>query len=255
MRGGEADALDAGDLVDPFQQLRKRPLPFHRLTVGIDVLPQQHHFLDAAPDQRRHVPHDVVARAAHLAPAHPGDDTEAADLVAPLHDGDVGFGAVGLRKPGRILEIERIAVKGRFHRAPGRLPGLFHHLRQLVHVVGAEHQVQVRRPPQQRLPFLLGHAPAHAQDDVLLFLELTPPAERAVDLLLGLVPHAAGVQDDQVGVVHAVRGLIVRGPHELHDPRGVELVHLAAPGLHVEFHGFFGSAERCIYRTWRPAAT
>ena len=187
--------------------------------------------------------------------AHPGNDAEAANLVAPLHDGDVGLGAVGLGQPQRVLEIERVAVKGRLHRAPGDLPGLLHHLWQLVHVVGAEDQVQVRRPPEQRLPFLLGDAAAHPEDDALLFLELTPPSEGAVHFLLGLVPHAASIQDDQVGVVHAVSALIVRGLHELHDPGGIELIHLAAVGFHVELHGTGRLAKRWIYRMLRFPAT
>src|SRR5690606_35301040 len=61
--------------------------------------------------------------------------------------------------------------------------------------------------------------------------------EAAPHLLLGMLPHAAGVVDHDVGGV-AIPGRLIPLPDELaEDQLGVEHVHLAAEGFEVELSG------------------
>ena len=74
-----------------------------------------------------------------------------------------------------------------------------------VHVVGAEHDVDVAGPLQDGVPVLLGQAAA--DDDLhpgLLVLDRLQVPEGAVELVVGVLPDAAGVEHDDVGVVDPV---------------------------------------------------
>ena len=69
---------------------------------------------------------------------------------------------------------------------------------------GADDQVDVRRPLEDQLLIFLGHAAEDADDLVgLLALGVLQPAQRAVDLVLGMLADAAGVEQDRVGVARA----------------------------------------------------
>ena len=71
-----------------------------------------------------------------------------------------------------------------------------------------------------------------------MFFEFLPPSERAVDLLLRLVAHAARVKQNQIGALDAVGAFVIHTAHHLCDALGVVLVHLAAVGLQVKLlHG------------------
>jgi hypothetical protein len=106
------------------------------------------------------------------------------------------------------------------------------HLLQLADPRGPEHEVQVGHPPQGPLPFLLRDTAAEADEQpAARLLEQAVLAEARVDLLLGLLPHAARVEQDEVRVFRVAR----RQHALLHELAGhalaVQLVHLAAPGL------------------------
>ena len=66
VRGGVADALDAGNFSDVFDDQRQIRLFFatrHRAPVGIHILAEQRHFLDPLCGQAGHLGQHVVERA------------------------------------------------------------------------------------------------------------------------------------------------------------------------------------------------
>ena len=98
-------------------------------------------------------------------------------------------------------------VVHREHPFPG-LIDLPQQFRELPKGVGAKHQVHMAVGLLHPLahPLLLGHAPAQA-DDLLrvLLLRVGQKAQVAEHPLLGVLPHGAGIQDDQVGLLGVLR--------------------------------------------------
>ena len=84
----------------------------------------------------------------------------------------------------------------------GVKPGTLQQDRQGAQVVGAEHHVHPRRLVHDDLAILLRHAAAdrdlHAGRDVLDRLEV---AEVAVEPVVGVLAHGAGVEHDDVGLL------------------------------------------------------
>ena len=107
---------------------------------------QEHDFDHAFFDQRLDFGDDFGARPAELAAAHVRHDAEAANFIAALHDRHKRFDAVDLRSPVGVFHISRIAVKGGFHRPGARGFDLLDHFRQLVNIVRAENQIEMRHP-------------------------------------------------------------------------------------------------------------
>jgi hypothetical protein len=97
----------------------------------------------------------------------------------------------------------------------------------------AEHDVDVRRLLAHELAVLLGEAAG--DDDLAVGPGILPSLEVpevAVELVVGVLPNAAGVEDDDVGLGLAVGA---REPVDLEqagDALGVVLVHLAPEGAH-----------------------
>ena len=78
----------------------------------------------------------------------------------------------------------------------------FGHSRELAR---ADDDVDVRRPLQNQVLILLGHAAQDADGQLgLALLELLDPAQGAVDLVLGVLPDRAGVVEDRVGLLDVV---------------------------------------------------
>ena len=101
-------------------------------------------------------------------------------------------------------------------------------LGQAVQGLRAKHHIYIRCPLDDLGAFLAGHAAAHANQHALGF-EVLHPAQVAEDFFLRLLAHRAGVEQNQIGLVHVLRGLITlgRAEHIGHLVR-VVLVHLAA---------------------------
>jgi len=69
-------------------------------------------------------------------------------------------------------------------------------------IVRPHHDVDLGKALQKPLAILLGQAPGHGQDQVgALGLQALEVAEATVDLLIGVVPDAAGIEDHHVGLV------------------------------------------------------
>ena len=110
------------------------------------------------------------------------------------------------------------------------MPGALQQDRERVHVVGAEDDVDPRRAAHDLGAVLLGEAAAdrdlHARPGVL---RRTQVAEVAVQPVVGVLPHGAGVEHDDVGLV-AGGAHVARGLQQARHPLGVVHVHLAPVG-------------------------
>jgi hypothetical protein len=81
------------------------------------------------------------------------------------------------------------------------------HRGQAVQGLRPEHEVDERRALQDRGALLARDATADADDQVgTLLFELAPAAEQREDLLLRLLAHGAGVQQQHVGMLCRVDG-------------------------------------------------
>ena len=115
---------------------------------------------------------------------------------------------------------------------------LLDQFRQLVNIVRAEDQIQMRHALEESVAFLLSDAAADTDDHAgAIFFKLFPTSQRAVNFLLGFIAHAAGVEQNQIRRVDAVGLNIAVARHDLGDPFGVVLVHLATVSLDIKlFH-------------------
>ena len=112
--------------------------------------------------------------------------------------------------------------------------GVVEQVHRPVDVVGAEDDVHVRRLLADELLVLLGQAAGHHDlqlgAGVLLALQV---AEVAVQLVVGVLPDAARVEDDDVGVVRRGSRAQPVGLQQTGEAFGVVLVHLAPEGAQV----------------------
>jgi hypothetical protein len=83
----------------------------------------------------------------------------------------------------------------------------------------------------------------------LQFGEMTELTE---DFILGLLPHRAGIQHDDVRLVQIVRLLQTVGGEKIFDLIGIVHRHLAAPRQNREFSRFgsVGDVQRQIVTYW-----
>ena len=104
-----------------------------------------------------------------------------------------------------------------------------HDMRELVDLVGAEHEVDVRRALDERIALLLRHAARDAENQLrVLALEALDLADLAVDAVLRRLAHAARVDEDEVSLLHRLRPLIADRAELSHHALCIALVHLAS---------------------------
>ena len=238
VRGGVADALDAGDVVDVVEQRGKvgRGVEaFHLAQVGVDVLAQQRHFLHALFGQGDHVGQHVLEGAGDFLTTGVRHHAEAAVLAAAFHDGDEGAGAhLARRRQGvELLDLGKTDVD----LGMAGLATPVDEFGQAVQGLRAEDHVDKGGAREDGLAFLTGHAAAHA-DDQLGAGRLHGPevAQVGEDLLLGLLADGTGVEQDDVGLVRVVGQLGALGlGQQVGHPFAVVGVHLAPEGAQVEF--------------------
>ncbi len=112
-------------------------------------------------------------------------------------------------------------------------------LGQAVQGLRAKHHIDVGRAADDFLALLAGHTAADA-DQHALFFQMPHAPEVGEHLFLRLFAHRAGVEQNQVGLLHVGGGLVALGggQHIGHFVR-VVLVHLAAEGFDEDFfaHG------------------
>ncbi len=100
-----------------------------------------------------------------------------------------------------------------------------------MHIVGSKDHVHVARPLLDEIPVLLGETSRHSHLQVGSgLLRRLQVAQSPVEPVVGVLPDAAGVQDDHIGV-----GLSSSRNHAIcfekaSDALAVVLVHLAPVG-------------------------
>ena len=245
MRAGVAHAADAGDGADGTQQVGEQgtqldvgvaPLAGDQrevASVAVDVLPEQRHLRDATRSEQLDLGHDLVERTADLAPTHGGDDAERTVVVAADLDRDPGVERA-VATDGERGREHRVIVDHRLVEDLGDravLTGVGHQLGGPVDVVRAEHDVHVPGLALHELAVLLGEA---AGDDDLATVSLALPrlqvAERAVELVVGVLADAARVEHDDVGLGLGCDRHQAVGLEQAGDALGVVFVHLAPEG-------------------------
>ncbi len=244
MRTRVADSSDAVEGCDLAKQVgEQRPDP-HVLAglpgrqgevapVAVHVLPQQGHLGDAVGSQRRHLCGDLAGGAADLGTAHGRNDAEGTRVVAADLDRD----PPGPRHlaSGRQRARERRTVFG---------DGLVEHLDHRtvltrlgqqrggpVDVVGAEDDIDVRGSLGDEVAVLLGQAAADHDLEIRVgVLARLQVPEGAVELVVGVLADAAGVEDDDVGLGIGGGPFVSVGFEQAGDALGVVLVHLTPEG-------------------------
>ena len=187
-----------------------------------------------------------------LDPAGGGDDAVGAGVVAAFGDGDERLGRVPSARD-RGWEQMIVRVLARVHHPGLACLRLRHQPGQLLQGHGAQHEVDVGSPLEQGRLFLLGQAArdAHQQGPTLL---LGPQASQlGVDLVHCLLADGAGVQQDEVRLLHGGHLLEAVRRQQPRQLFAVVVVHLAAPGLDVELHGFT-SPTIMIRSLWGPTS-
>jgi hypothetical protein len=239
---GVADPAHALDVADGAQQVGEEGPDPHVVApapggqrevtpVGVDVLTEQRHLHHPVGHELAGFGDEVVERPADLRPADRRHDAEGAGVVAPDLDGEPrrvpvlpphresGGERLGIGRGGGLEDLGDRAV----------LAGVVQELDRPVDVVGAEHHVHVGRPLPDAVTVLLGEAPADHDPEIGPGrLDRLQVAQRAVELVVGVLTDAAGVEHDHVGIVHTVRSHHAVGLVEPRDALGVVLVHLAS---------------------------
>ncbi len=232
VRGGEADPLEALDRAAGTQQLGEGRAVAELGAVGVHVLPEQRDLDHALGHQRLDLAQDLAGAAVPLRAPQRGHDAEGAFVVAA--DGD--------RHPRRVRGFASGRERGR--EGLERLPDL--ELRLLLHagtlqqdgqradVVRAEHDVHPGRAPLHLAAVLLGQAAAHGDLHARLAgLDRGQVPEVAVEPVVRVLPHRAGVEDDDVRLPSRFGAHVARLFQQSGQALGVVHVHLAPVGADV----------------------
>ena len=193
----EADALDADGVQLP-QQLGEADVALQALAIAVDILAQEHDLLHAAGLQLAGFLEDRLHLPGALTTADIGDDAVTAEVVAAIHDGDVGCIAAKTLD-GQLLGDGILIL----HHDHGTIcvQGLVEQLGQLVQVRGTKGQVNklVLFEDPLRHAGLLDHAAAHGNDELgVLLAYFLQPGYIAQRPALRIIADAAGIENDKV---------------------------------------------------------
>ena len=96
-------------------------------------------------------------------------------------------------------------------------------------------QIDMRHARPQVAFVFLRHAAQHAHHEFGLVALADPqPSEPAPDLVLGVLPNRAGIEEDHVGFGFVGRRLVARIQQLAVNQLRVQLVHLTAVAVQVE---------------------
>ena len=104
-----------------------------------------------------------------------------------------------------------------------------------------DHEVHPRGAFPNQCLILLGHAAQHAHHEPGPFLLLhSDPTQRRINFILGMLPHAARVIENGVGIGRGLGHLPARSAQRRHNQLAVEHVHLASDCFDPQLlgHGF-----------------
>ena len=229
--GHVPDTADTVHTVHGLQQVRE--VHAHALAVGIYVLAQQSNFRDPPLRQRADLGNHFLQRPGPLPPPHVGYDAVGAEVVAAEGDVDESRERIGSVGGQALAYGEALLLR---EDQPLVVQCAQHQLRQPPQHVGAEDEVHEGEPPHDLLRHirLLHHAAADTQDQPrVLLLPLLQRADVGQQPLFRMVPHTAGVEQNDVGRVPALGGRVAHLLQQPRDGLGIPHVHLAAICLDI----------------------
>ena len=150
----------------------------------------------------------------------------------------IAVGIVAFEAAFDFVAAAGLAIEAYFQPLPAAGGDFFQQPRHLVQLTGADDQIDVRRPLEDQLLILLCHAAQHADDLMrVAIFGVLQPSQGAVDFVFGMLPHAAGVEQDRVGLGGRVDQFVALLAQRRHHQLAIEHVHLAADGFDVQTLG------------------
>ncbi len=232
VRGDEADARESVHVVNRFEQVAEVRATGQALAPAVDGLAEKCHFFDAVAGKPFHFIADLGDRARGLLAAGARHDAVGAAEIAPIHDGHVGAVARGAH--GDIAaQIDRRGEVGVDDRRTLAFEPIDRRP-EFADLARAEDDIDVRCAREQFVFVVLRHTAEHADDQIgVAPLAAREFAEARPHLVLRLLAHAAGVEEDEFGS-GAIGGRFPAACAKL--PGGelaVEHVHLATDGFDI----------------------
>ena len=201
MGGHESDTDDAVDFIYGMDQVCK--IMSCRISVRIDILAQQHDFLNAVSRQTFDLSYDLAHHSALFASACVRNYAVCAEIVASVCDVDESLMLVHALWLHLVLIDHRIVVDDASLLSACADP-LFKQMRELSYILCAEYYVDPGELFVDLLnyPRLLRHASTHAKNEIRIlrpdFLELTEYSEES---LVSILADAACVDDNNVRLI------------------------------------------------------
>lgn len=200
--------------------------------VGVDVLPEQSHLLEASGAQIGHFVENTLHLARAFASAGVGHDAVGAEIVAAAHDAHETAHSVACDSQGddvavclRAAEFDVDCLFACF--------GGGDEIRQVEVGVGTRHEIYAVVVDK-----VVFDALRHASDDphnraawAAFAFQRGEELQSAEDFLLGVVAYGASVQEYGVGLFDVVGRGVARHFHHCGHHLAVGHIHLAAVGL------------------------
>jgi len=150
-----------------------------------------------------------------------------------------------------MIELVFKGVFGIHHPLP--CAGALERLWQAMVGLRSDDYVDGRLATGDLVTLRLGDAAGNADHELTAFggarlFRLPQPAERRIDLFGRLLADMAGVQENQIGIVHRLRRHVALGGERIGHAAGIVDVHLAAIGLDEDLaFGNGGAALRLAH--------
>ena len=231
VRGGKANAADAGRIGDGQEETGEGHRARRRVTIGIYGLAEELNFGIAEGGEFADFAEDGIARAAALGAARKGDDAVGTGLVASFDDGEVG--AEGIVAAGDFGFEGFVRVRVETHDAAIAGFDLGEEVGKAAIAGGAADEGDPGSALEDFFAFLLGDT-AEDADDFAVSGGTAVETETGKDFLRGFFADGTGVVEDDVcggGVVH---GMVAAFEEDAGNFFGVVDIHLAAEGFDVK---------------------
>ena len=243
VRGDEADALEASDLVQLIKHVVKpngssdRPskvCPVHALPVRVDRLTQERDLPDPAVDEGPCLIDDLPNGPADFLPAGSRHDAKSASLIAAPHDRDKGLGWARTQVFGAGEARRRLQIELQGSHLP-LLPGKLNQLGQAQKLAGAADDAHLRVTLEDRLAVVLRAAAQDSNHQIRsLPLERLEGSDLGKNAVFRLLAHRAGIVKNHPRAADIPRNSIAALEKNIQHELGVELVHLTAEDLKVD---------------------
>ncbi len=240
MTGGVAKPCKPWDLGQPVEQVAEAPFPTVRTFTApcIDVLPQKRDLSHTAFNETPRLFEYLPERAGNLRAARIGHHAERTELVAAfLHREECRYAAgtdARLLQRRQVLELVLYRIVGIDDAISlSRAAQCFG---KPVIGLRPDHDIDNGSATQDFLAFRLRDTAGHADHEFLplgiaSLLHVPQATESGIDLLGCLFADVAGVEEDQVRVLHLLRRHVAFTRQRIAHAHRIVDIHLAAIGL------------------------